>query len=72
MTQKFTLAAQISEIDFELSMRARVYPHRVARGLLRQGEADMHVAILENVRATLVFMRDNEAAIRAVFAKEQP
>lgn len=57
---------QIEEVVRELAMRASVYPGMVARGKLRQVEADEHVRRLEAVRDTLVWCRDNRELIAKV------
>lgn len=59
---------QIDEVERELRLRASVYPGFVARGKLRQAEADEHVARMEAVRTTLLWCRDNRDLL--VAAKE--
>ena len=61
---KVSLAAQIMEVDYELDMRRGVYPRRVNAGKMKQAEADLHIGQLSAVRASLVFLKDNEDTIR--------
>lgn len=68
---KISIIGQISEIDREISMRQRVYPRQVQGGQMRQGEADMLMDRIYAVRETLVFCKDNEAAIRAFIADKK-
>ena len=49
-----TIAEQISCVDRELGMRARVYPRWVKSGKLNQSAADLEIRRMEAVRATLV------------------
>jgi len=65
MMAKISLAQQIDEIDRELGQRAKVYPRLVASGKLRQSHADFQVDRLKAARATIVWMAENEQAIRA-------
>lgn len=47
------IAAQIMEVERELSMRYRVYPNQVARGLMKKAQADLHIRQMEAVLETL-------------------
>jgi len=48
-----SLAAQIAEVEREIAMRRRVYPGQVARGKMRQGEADVLISRMEDVLVSL-------------------
>lgn len=50
---KRSLVAQIAEIRREIALRERVYPGLVARGKMRQVEADEHMVLIGNVLETL-------------------
>ncbi|QXN68016.1 hypothetical protein [Microcystis phage Mwe-Yong1] len=50
---------QLEELQRERHMRASVYPGWVARGKLRQAEADEHMARLDAAIETLAWCRDN-------------
>jgi len=65
-----TLAHQIAEVRRELAMRKNVYPKQIARGTLRQGEADECMRRLQGVHDHLIWVERNEADIREV-AKER-
>ncbi len=65
MTRKIPIEQQISEVQRELALRRNVYPGFVARGKMRQGEADEHIARLEAVLTTLMWLRDNQAWVLA-------
>lgn len=60
-----SLAQQIEEVERELELRRRVYPHQVARGQMRQSIADYHMARMQAVLRTLQWLRANEDAIKA-------
>lgn len=57
-----SLDQQISEIKRELSMRAAVYPGLVAKKKMRQGEADLHVARMQEVLKTLETLKGRQDA----------
>ena len=61
---KRTLRAQIEEVEYEIAMRRKVYPGLVARGRIRQAEADEHVLRLECALDTLRWVQKNEAVIK--------
>lgn len=61
---KVSLNQQIDEVDHELSMRKRVYPGLVSRSKLSQVKADYHMDRMRAVKATLEWLRDNEAEIK--------
>lgn len=61
---KISLNQQIDEIERELAQRAEVYPRQVARGAMRPSVADFQIARLRAVKATLLWLRENEAEIR--------
>lgn len=66
--KKVSITAQIAEVEYELKMRRGVYPRMVGSGRLRGSEAEYHIRHMEAVLATLNFMRDHEADIRAFIA----
>jgi hypothetical protein len=55
-----SITAQIAEVEREIAMRRRVYVGQVARGKMRQGEADLHISLMEDVLATLEQLRGGE------------
>jgi hypothetical protein len=62
---KFSLLAQLEEVERELALRRRFYPIQVHKKQLRQTEADYCIARLEAVRRTLLWLQENETIIRA-------
>ena len=54
---------QIAEVKRELAMRSRVFPGLVARGKMRQGEADQHTERLQAVLKTLEWLQLNRSAV---------
>jgi hypothetical protein len=52
-----SLDDQIKELQRELALRDRVYPHLVANGKLRQPVADRNVARMRAAMATLRDLR---------------
>lgn len=63
--EKFSIDGQIGEVEFEITMREKVYPSMVARGRMRQSEADYHLSAMKAIRTTLKWLRNNEAKIKA-------
>lgn len=63
--KRYSLKAQIAEVERELAKRADVYPRQVASRSMRQAEADMQIAIMKRVLATLQWLDKNEDAIKA-------
>lgn len=61
---KVSIQAQLDEIDYELAQRKTVYARIAASNPSKAGENDLHVARMQAVRATLVWLRDNEASIK--------
>jgi hypothetical protein len=68
---KFSITAQIEEVERELEQRRKVYPSLVKSRGIRQSVADFHVARLEAVRATLIWLKDNETEIREIIAERR-
>ena len=64
MAGKISIMGQIGEIDREINLREKVYPHQISAGKMKQEVADMLMARIQAVRATLLFCQDNEADIR--------
>lgn len=65
MTNKISITSQILEVERELEQRRKVYPRLVGKGSMRQAEAELLIGRMEAVRATLVWVQNNEAEIRA-------
>lgn len=60
---KVTLVQQISEVGREIGLRRNVYPGFVAKGKMRQGEADEHIRRMEAALATLKWLEENRDAV---------
>lgn len=58
------LDQQIAEVKREIALRENVYPSFVARGKMRQGEADLHLERMQAVLTTLLWLKENENVIR--------
>jgi hypothetical protein len=71
---KHSIQAQISEVERELKMRAKVYPRQIGAGkaFRSQAEADMHVAIMETALETLNWVKDNRADLVEWIAAGKP
>jgi len=54
----FSLNQQIEEVEREIALRKKVYPHQVARRLMRQSVADYHMARMRAVLETLEQLHD--------------
>ena len=50
---KHSLRVQIQEVEREIKKRNEVYPRQVSRRLMRHGEAEERIAMMESVLATL-------------------
>jgi hypothetical protein len=50
---KFSLRAQLEEVDRELVLRERVYAHQVSVGKMRVSVAEYHMERLRAVKRTL-------------------
>jgi hypothetical protein len=56
----FSLRQQLEEVEREIELRKRVYPHQVAICKMRQSVADYHMQRIEAVRQTLMDLIDRE------------
>ena len=68
---KITIVGQIAEVRREIALRKNVYPRRVAKGDMRQGEADLCLRRIEAVLATLMFCQEHEAEFRIYIAAKR-
>lgn len=71
MAGKISIIGQIAEIEREIGLRQQGYAKQVREGRMRQEEADMLMARIRAVLATLHFCRENEADIRAFVAAKK-
>lgn len=71
MSERIPLIGQIAEVRREIALRRNVYPIRVRDRKMKQGEADLCMARIEAVLATLMFCQEHEAAIRAYMAERK-
>lgn len=60
---KVTLDEQIAEVEYELRQRHRVYERQIASGKMTRRNADAHMLALYAVYDSLVWLRDNRAAV---------
>jgi hypothetical protein len=65
---KVSIQTQIREAEREVAKRRQVYPRLVAKGSMRQGEADLLIGYMEAIRDTLLFCRDNQEEFQAFVA----
>ncbi|WP_375590178.1 hypothetical protein ABWH89_04935 [Hoeflea alexandrii] len=68
---KVSLIGQIAEVDREIALRERVYPDQIRKGKMRQAEAELLMSRIHAVRASLVFLKENEADIRTMVANRK-
>jgi hypothetical protein len=61
---KLSLTAQIAEVDRELATRKDVYARLVAQGKLRESHANFQMEHMRAVRASLVWLAENESTIK--------
>lgn len=71
MADPVPLADQIAEVRRELALRDRVYPHMVASGKVSEEEAAAQTARMQGVLKTLMWLHQNEDAIRAAIARKR-
>jgi hypothetical protein len=55
-----SISEQIAEVEREIAMRRRVCPNWVRTGRMTQADADLHLARMKDVLATLHDLRDGE------------
>lgn len=67
---KFSIQAQISEVERELALRRGVYPRLVQSKKMKQEVANYHMGRLAAVLQTLKWVEQNEERIKALLAKE--
>lgn len=67
--RKISLTGQIQEVDYELAQREKVYGRLVGSGGMRQSQADEHTERMKAVRATLVWLQENELLIKQRMAE---
>jgi hypothetical protein len=65
MTTRISLAAQISEVEYEIKQRLKVYPRIAAKEPRRTSELELHQEQILAVRATLQWLQENETDVRA-------
>jgi hypothetical protein len=67
MSAKYSLTSRIHEVQREIEMRERVYARQVYPNSVwrSKGEADLALDIMRDVGATLEWLKENEADIRA-------
>ncbi|MES2694175.1 MAG: hypothetical protein V4773_11935 [Verrucomicrobiota bacterium] len=70
MAQKFTLEAQIEEVELELGKRDTVYARLVATHKMKGGESDYRKARMNAVLNTLRWLQRNEARVRAAIGPD--
>ncbi len=68
MAGKISIIGQIAEVEREIAQRQQNYAKLVREGKMRKEEADMLMARIYAVLATLHFCREHEADIRAYMA----
>ncbi|WP_026379394.1 hypothetical protein [Afifella pfennigii] len=68
---KHSLTAQIEEVEFEIRQRGGVYTRLVASRRMRQSVADLHMARMQAVLATLRWLQTNEGEVRAFVASRK-
>ena len=71
--KRYSLDAQIAEIERELIIRDRVFADRVATRKMKAGEAEYRIDCLRAVMRTLEWLKRNEVRVRsAIGADDTP
>jgi hypothetical protein len=62
---KFSIDAQIAEVEREIKMREKVYPRQIGAGkaFRSKAEADMHLDIMKAALESLQWLKENRPAI---------
>ena len=68
---KVSLTSQVAAVQREIHQRGSVYPRLVAKGQMRQSEADLHISHMQAVLDTLEWLRANETDVRAFVAAKR-
>lgn len=71
MAGKISIVGQIAEIDREIAEREKLYPRLVREGRMKEEQRVMLMDRIHAIRATLMFCREHEAAIRAYMADKK-
>ncbi|WP_411035721.1 hypothetical protein [Shinella sp. BYT-45] len=71
MAGKISIIGQIAEIDREIAEREKLYPRLVREGRMKEEQRVMLMDRILAIRATLMFCREHEAAIRAYMAAKK-
>ncbi len=71
MAGKISIVGQIAEIDREISHRASLYPRLVQQGRMKEEIRVMLMERIEAIRATLIFCKEHENAIRTYIAEKK-
>lgn len=66
--KKISIIGQIAEIEREIQIREQVYPRLVREGKMKEEVRVMLMDRIQAIRATLIFVKDNEAGFRAYIA----
>jgi hypothetical protein len=64
MSDRCTIDAQISEVEYELAQRRVVYPRLAAKSGYRRGELDLHESRMRAVLGTLRWLKDHREQIK--------
>ncbi len=69
MPARLSIAALVQCARREVSMRERVYPNQIARGMIRQGFADYELKAMRQIVDTLEWLQANEETVREAHAR---
>lgn len=64
MSDPVPIADQVAEVERELDVRAKAFPHFVARGSKSQAAADREMARMRAALATLKWVERNQDRLR--------
>jgi len=64
MSKPISLRQQIEEVEREIALREKVYPHQIRSGKMRQSIADYHLERMRSVLHTLLWLAEHESTIK--------
>lgn len=70
MTRRSSIETQIAEVEYELAQRRKVYPRLDAKDRSGASQRELHMRIMEDVLATLAWLKENRTKIAELMREE--
>jgi hypothetical protein len=72
----YSFETKLAEVEYEIKMRHQVYPGSVKMGRMKEGQAEMKIAIMEAIaedyRGAIQRRDEKVAAIKAAQLQQEP